>query len=205
MGAVVLHKSMSLDGFVAGPDIGPEHPMGKGGMRLHEWMFADRPDPRDEEVVAAMSASAGAVVVGRRTFEVGLPYWQDTPYPAPTFVLTHRARAELVMKSATFAFVTDGVATALKAARDAAGDKDVIVMGAETGRGFLRAGLLDEVQINLVPVVLGAGTRLLEDLGHIELERTQVIASDAVTHLRFRIVKSGPGTDNARRGPAPAG
>ncbi|TYB43908.1 dihydrofolate reductase family protein [Actinomadura chibensis] len=189
MGVVVLHKSMSLDGFVAGPDIGAEHPMGKGGMRLHEWMFTDRPDPRDREVVAAISASVGAVVVGRRTFDVGLPHWQDTPYPAPTFVLTHQARDELAMKSASFAFVTDGIETALKAAREAAGDKDVIVMGAQTGRQFLSAGLLDEMQINLVPVMLGAGTRLLDDLGHIELERTQVIASDAVTHLRFRVVK----------------
>ncbi|MGR6319954.1 dihydrofolate reductase family protein [Micromonospora soli] len=189
MGTVVLYKSMSLDGFVAGPDIGAEHPMGKGGMRLHEWMFTDRPDPRDKEVIAATFASVGAVVVGKRTFDVGLPHWEDTPYPAPTFVLTHQARDELAMKSATFTFVTDGIETALKSAQDAAEDKDVIVMGAQTGRQFLRAGLLDEMQINLVPVVLGAGTRLLDDLGHIELERTQVIASDAVTHLRFRVVK----------------
>ncbi|MEU4510117.1 dihydrofolate reductase family protein [Nonomuraea wenchangensis] len=189
MGAVVLYKSMSLDGFVAGPDVGAEHPMGKGGTRLHDWMFTGRPDPRDKEVLAAMTASAGAVVVGRRTFDVGLPHWQDTPYPAPTFVLTHRARDELVMKSATFTFVTAGVEAALKAARNAAGDKDVIVMGAGTGRQFLRAGLLDELLINLVPVVLGAGIRLLDDLAHIELIRTRVIASDAVTHLRFRVVK----------------
>lgn len=192
MGTVVLYKSMSLDGFVAGPDVGVEHPMGRGGMRLHEWMFTDSPDPRDEEVVAAMSASAGAVVVGRRTFEVGLPQWRDTPYPVPTFVLTHQARDELAMKSATFTFVTGGVESCLKAAGEAAGDKEVIVMGARTGRQFLSAGLLDELQINLVPVVLGGGTRLLEDLdatGRIELERTRVIASNAVTHLRFRVVK----------------
>ncbi|NUR30250.1 MAG: dihydrofolate reductase [Catenulispora sp.] len=189
MGTVVLYKSMSLDGFVAGPDIGAEHPMGKGGMRLHEWMFTDRPDPRDEEVIAARFATVGAVVVGRRTFDVGLPRWQDTPYPAPTIVLTHQARDELVMRSATFTFVADGIETAIKAAQDAAGDKDVIVMGAQTGRQFLRAGLLDEVEIDLVPVVLGGGTRLLDDLGHTELERTRVIDSYAVTHLRFRVVK----------------
>ena len=104
-------------------------------------------------------------------------------------MLTHRTRDELVMKSATFTFVTAGVEAALKAARNAAGDKDVIVMGAGTGRQFLRAGLLDELLINLVPVVLGSGIRLLEDLAPIELTRTQVIASDAVTHLRFRVVK----------------
>jgi dihydrofolate reductase len=142
-----------------------------------------------KEVVAAVFASVGAVVVGRRTFDVGLPHWQDTPYPAPTFVLTREARDELAMKSATFTFVTDGVETALKSAQAAAADKDVIVMGAQTGQQLLRAGLLDELQINLVPAVLGAGTRLLDDVGHIEWKRTQVIASDAVTHLRFRVVK----------------
>lgn len=188
MGAVVLYKSMSLDGFVAGPDIGAEHPMGKGGMRLHEWMFADRPDPRDKEVLDLMSASVGAVVVGRRTFDVGLPHWQDTPYPAPTVVLTHESRDELVMRSGTFTFVA-GVEAAMKTAQDAAGDQDVIVMGAHTGRQFLRGGLLNEVLINLVPVVLGSGTRLLDGLGHIELTRVQLVASDAVTHLRFRVVK----------------
>ncbi|WP_262285418.1 dihydrofolate reductase family protein [Micromonospora sp. MA102] len=158
-------------------------------MRLHEWMFTDRPDPRDKEIIAATFASVGAVVVGKRTFDVGLPHWHDTPYPAPTFVLTHQAQDELRMNSATFTFVTDGIETALTSAQDAADDKDVIVMGAQTGRQFLHAGLLDELQINLVPVVLGAGTRLLDDLGHIELQRTRVIASDAVPHLRFRIVK----------------
>ncbi|MES9535950.1 dihydrofolate reductase family protein [Actinomadura sp. NPDC000600] len=189
MGTVVLYKSMSLDGVVAGPDVSAEHAMGRGGMRLHEWMFTDRPDPRDKEVVAAMNASVGAVVLGKRTFDVGLPHWEDTPYPVPTFVPTREARDELVMKSASFTFVTDGIDAALKAAQEAAGDKDVVVMGARTGRRFLRDGLLDELQINLVPVVLGAGTRLFDDLGHIELERTDVIASEEVTHLRFRVVK----------------
>ncbi len=189
MGTVVLYKSMSLDGYVAGPQVGMEHPMGEGGTRLHEWMFADQPDPLDREVIAAMYASMGAVVVGRRTFEVGLPHWQDTPYPVPTFVLTHQAREELAMKSGTFTFVTDGIAAGLAAARKAAGDKDVILMGAQTGRQYLAAGLLDEIQINLVPVLLGHGTRLLDEVGPIELERTQVIATTRATHLRFRVVK----------------
>ncbi|MDP4505063.1 dihydrofolate reductase family protein [Nonomuraea turcica] len=189
MGSVVLYKSMSLDGFVAGPHVGAEHPMGEGGMRLHEWMFTERPDPRDTEIIAAITASVGAVVVGRRTFDVGLPHWQDTPFPVPTFVLTHQARDELAMKSATFTFITDGIASSIESAQDAAGDKEVIVMGAQTGRQFLRAGLVNELQITLVPVMLGGGTRLLEDLSPIELERTRVIASDAVTHLRFRVAR----------------
>ncbi|RVX40778.1 dihydrofolate reductase [Nonomuraea polychroma] len=189
MGTVVLHMSMSLDGFVTGPQVGMAHPMGRGGMRLHEWMFTDPLDPRDQEIVAEIVASAGAVVLGRRTFEVGLPHWQDTPYPAPSFVLTHQARDVLAMTSATFTFVSDGIASCLEHAQAAAGGKDVIVMGAQTGRQLLRAGLLDELQINLVPVVLGGGTRLLEDLGRIELQRTRLIASAAVTHVRFRIAR----------------
>ncbi|TMR94769.1 dihydrofolate reductase family protein [Nonomuraea basaltis] len=189
MSIVVLHKSMSLDGFVAGPNVGAEHPMGEGGMRLHDWLLTDRPDTRDKEVAAAVSASVGAVVVGRRTFDVGVPIWEDTPYPVPTFVLTHRAREELVMPSATFTFVTDGVESCLKSARLAAGNGDVVLMGAETGRRFLAAGLVDEIQINLVPVVLGNGLRLLENLHHIELERIGLVASETVTHLRFRVLK----------------
>ncbi|MBB6346260.1 dihydrofolate reductase family protein [Nonomuraea muscovyensis] len=186
---VVLHMSMSLDGFVAGPRVSAEHPMGEGGMRLHRWLFAERPDPRDQEVAAAVSASAGAVVLGRRTFEVGLPHWGDTPYPVPAFVLTRLARDPLPMTSGTFTFVTTGAESCVEAARAAAGGKDVVVMGAETGRRLLAAGLVDEVQLNLVPVVLGGGARLLADLEPMELERVGVVASDTVTHLRFRVVR----------------
>jgi dihydrofolate reductase len=173
-----------LDGFVAGPNISDDNPMGEGGEQLHEWMFTD-PDPIDAQVVEETKASFGAVVVGKRTFDLGLPHWEDTPFPVPTFVLTHRERPPLPAKSATFTFVTD-VATAVNEAIAAAGDKDVVVMGAATGQAVMRAGLLDAVQLTVVPVVLGGGTRLFTDA--LRLERTRVVTSSVVTHLWLRVV-----------------
>ncbi|MET7395543.1 dihydrofolate reductase family protein [Dactylosporangium sp. NPDC005572] len=203
MGNVVLSVSLSLDGFSAGPDISVERPMGDGGERLHEWLFdsdsdravaADATSPTgvDAQVARELFAATGAVVVGRRTFDVGVDLWADTPFPVPCFVLTHEPREQLVMKSAAFTFVTDGVERALELARASAGDKDVLVMGgARTAQQFIRAGLVDEVQIQLVPVLLGAGARLFDHLGsnHIELERTALLGSPHVTHLRFRVLK----------------
>lgn len=189
---MIVHMSMSLDGFVAGPDVGVQQPMGMGGERLHEWLFADPQGPRDAEVVGEMNAEIGAVVLGNRTFAVGERHWGDaTPFPVPCFVLTHTARDELVKGSTSFTFVTSGVESALEQARAAAGERSVALMGANTTQQFLRAGLLDEIQLNLVPVLLGGGTRLFEHLGgeSIELELTRVVDSRAATHLRFRITK----------------
>jgi len=191
MGKVTLAMSMSLDGFIAGPNVGVERPMGEGGERLHKWLFNTSTSEVDAEVGREMSATTGAVVLGRRTFDVGVRLWGDVPFPVPCFVLTHEAREERVEKSGTFTFVTDGLESALQRARAAAGEKDVRLMGANIVQQFLRAGLLDEIQINLVPVLLGEGIRLFEHIGteHIELERTRVIESPGVTHIRFRVVK----------------
>jgi len=130
-------------------------------------------------------------VLGRRTFDVGAGLWGDVPFPVPCFVLTHEDREELVKKSGTFTFVTDGIESALRQARAAAGEKDVRLMGADIAQQFIKAGLLDEIQINLVPVLLGDGVRLFEHLGteHIEPESTRVIESSGVIHLRFRVAK----------------
>ncbi len=191
MGKVTLDMSMSLDGFIAGPNVGVERPMGEGGERLHEWLFNTSASEVDAEVEREMSATTGAVVLGRRTFDVGVGLWGDVPFPVPCFVLTHEAREELVKKSGTFNFVTDGIESALQRAKAAAGEKDVRLMGANIAQQFLRAGLLDEIQINLVPVLFGEGTRLFDQIGtkYIELERTRVIQSSAVTHLRFCVIK----------------
>jgi dihydrofolate reductase len=193
MGNVVLHFSMSLDGFVAGPDISVEQPMGAGGERLHEWMFRAKPDRNqiDDELVREAYSSVGAVVLGRRTFEVGLGQWGDTPYPAPSFVLTHEPRESLAMKSASFTFVTDGIESAVRQAKAAAGEKVVSVMGANTAQQVLKAGLADELQIQLIPVLLGAGARLFDYIGtqQIELLNTKAVQSPSVTHLHFRIAK----------------
>lgn len=191
MGKVIVSKSMSLDGFVTGPHVSAEQPMGEGGMRLHDWMFKPPIIEINTAVVKELFAATGAVILGKRIFDVGLDVWNDTPYPVPCFVLTHSPREPLAQKSGTFTFVTDGIESALKQAKTAAGNKDVVLMGAATTQQYLKAGLVDELVINLVPVLLGTGTRLFEHPGHepIELERTRVIEAPGVTHLRFRVVK----------------
>ena len=193
MGKVVLSASMSLDGFSAGPSVGTEHPMGEGGERLHEWLFDESHDGKpDAELAREMSDGIGAVVVGRRTFDVGVDPWGDVPYPVPCFMLTHEPRDDMAMKSGTFTFVSDGILSALRLAQDAAGERDVLLMGGSVGQQFLDAGLVDEIRIQLVPVLLGGGTRLFDHLGpdHIELERTASVDSPHVTHLWFRVAKS---------------
>jgi dihydrofolate reductase len=187
MTKVIVDKSMSLDGFVTGPNVSVENPMGEGGPRLHEWLFTDSPNDIDVEIGRDVTASTGAVVLGRRIFDVGLNAWGDTPFPVPTFVLTHRPRDPLVMQSGTFTFVTDGLKSAIDQAKAAAGNKDVRVMGADVSQQAVKAGLVDELNIQLVPVLLGSGTRLFENLGteHIELTRVRVVESTGVTHLRF--------------------
>jgi dihydrofolate reductase len=205
MSKVVLDMSVSLDGIGAGPNPSEENRMGVGGDRLHEWMPSYDPtqDPAagvpaarqaDARMVQELFAAAkGAVVLGKRTFDLGLEPWGGTPFPAPCFVVTHEARDDLVTNTGTFAFVRDGIERAVRRAQAAAGDKDVLVMGGPTvARQAVQAGLVDEIRLHLVPVLFGAGTRLFDDLDtkHIELEPTEVVASPAATHLRFRVVKS---------------
>ena len=189
MTMVVADMSMSVDGFVAGPHTDADHPLGVGGELLHRWLFADPQDPRDSEVAAEVSAAVGAVVLGRRTFDVGVDIWGDVPFPAPSFVVTHRPEPERVMTSGSFTFVTGGVPEAISRARAAAGGKNVQLMGGETVQQAIAAGLLDELQITLVPVLLGRGVRMFDSLpaDHVDLVRTRVITSAAVTHLRFRL------------------
>ncbi|MFE9446345.1 dihydrofolate reductase family protein [Streptomyces sp. NPDC006602] len=112
MSKVVLHVTMSLDGFMAGPDVSIEHPMGRGGLRLHDWILNTPTSDVDATVTQEISASTGAVVLGRRTFDVGVEVWQDTPFPVPCFVLTHNARSQRAMKSGTFTFITSGLKSA---------------------------------------------------------------------------------------------
>jgi len=194
MGKVHLHMSMSLDGFVAGPNVGVDRPMGEGGERLHEWLSTDSgSDPRDAEVAAEMFATAttGAVVMGKRTFNFGVGLWgDDGTFGMPCFVLTHTPAETLVKGATTFTFVTNGIDGALAQAKASAGDKHINLMGADTAQQFLSAGLLDEIQINLIPTLLGDGVRLFEHTAtkHIELERTRVIESAGATHLKFRVL-----------------
>jgi dihydrofolate reductase len=210
MGRVRMSIAMSLDGFVAGPDQSVEDPLGKGGMQLHEWAFelAAWRAPHGLEggvvnsssaVVEEVVANVGATIMGRNMFG-GHGSWSETPWDGwwgddppfhtPVFVVTHHAREPLVKDGGTtFTFVTDGIESALAQAREAAGDKDIVLGGgASIAQQFLAAGLLDELQINLVPVLLGGGSRLLDNLdpSAIALDCTRVVDAPGVTHLRFR-------------------
>jgi dihydrofolate reductase len=189
MGQVVLDMSMSLDGFVAGPNVDVQRPMGQAGDRLHDWMYRGRTEAAAKAFEEAAFRTTGSVVMGRRTFEVGEGPWGDDTFQVPCFVLAHEARAPLTKGAATFTFVTDGIERALEQASAAAGDKEVMVMGgAEIAQQFMKAGLLDELRLHLVPVLLGDGVRLFDHhgAGQVELEPTEVIAAPGVTHLRLR-------------------
>lgn len=188
MGTVMVDVSMSLDGYIAGPNVGQENPMGEGGMRLHKWLFSSSSNPVDSAVSKGITATIGAVVLGNTTFKFGLAEWGDnTPYPVPSFVVTHHPQDQLVTDTGTFTFVTDGVAKAVAQATDAAGDKKVLVMGADLTDQVISAGLLDEMHIHLVPLLLGSGARLFDrlELAGEDWRQAEVVGSDIVTHLHY--------------------
>ena len=190
---VVCEISMSLDGFITGPNVRVGNGMGDDGDRLHDWMF-DAKTQIDAEIVNEIYASTGAVLMGKGMFDVGFEPWGDPPpFGMPVFVVTHEAREPLPMQGGTsYTFVTDGIEAALELARAAAGDKNVGIWGgANIIRQYLKAGLLDEMQIHLIPILLGDGTRLFEDLGPegIDLRRTSSIETPSATHFRFEVVK----------------
>ena len=205
MGIVTAHMSMSLDGFVAGPNAGAGNPLGDEGVLIQQWMFdlasfremqglSGGQTNKDDEELRERFAPTGAVVMGRRMFDEGEEPWGDNPpYHMPVFVVTHQARDRLVKEGGTtFTFVTDGIESALQQAKAAAGDKNVNISGgADIVQQFIKAGLLDELEIHLAPLLFGEGIRLFEGMGpeHIELENIRVVASPKVTHLRFRVVK----------------
>src|SRR5262245_46645904 len=193
MGKVISEVSMSLDGFITGPNVGVGNGMGDGGDRLHDWRF-DAKTEADAAILDEIYASNGAVLIGKRMFDVGFEPWGDPPpFGMPVFIVTHEERETLPMQGGTtYTFVTAGIKAALELARAAAGDQNVGVWGgANIIREYLRAGLLDEMQIHLIPILLGGGIRLFEDLGpeRIELRKTSTIETPAATHLRFAVVK----------------
>ena len=190
MSKVVLDVSVSLDGFSAGPNVRPDEPMGDGGEGLHDWVAGTGPNGEvDAGVRRELDASVGATIVGRHTFELGLKPWGGTPWPGvPSFVVTHRIREDLLGDNGgTFAF--DGLESAARRAKEAAGDKDVVVLGAEVARSLLRAGLLDEVWIHVVPRLMGEGTRLFFG-EQAELIPDGKPVAGAATHLRYRVSKN---------------
>jgi dihydrofolate reductase len=202
--------SISLDGYVAGPNQSHENPLGEGGERLHDWGIVTESWRRqhgleggdrgpDSDVSAHVFDGVGAHIMGRGMFgppdggaweEDWKGWWgDDPPFHAPVYVLTHHPREPLEMRGGTtFHFVTDGIESALEQARAAAGGQDVLIDGgARAINQYLAAGLLDELYLHIAPIVLGGGARLLEDVGDPTLEPVEVVASPAVTHIRYRV------------------
>lgn len=214
MSKLTFDLTMSLDGFIAGPNQTLEQPLGEGGERIHEWMvglasFRERhgmdggETTADSDVLDESVANTGAVLMGRRMFSGGAGPWEadpkadgwwgdDPPFHVPVFVLTHHARETVTKQGGTsFTFVTDGIEAALEQARAAAGDKDIAIAGgADVVQQYLTAGLVDEFQVHVAPLVLGDGVRLFDLLaGKPEIEGIRVIGSPGVTHLKYRVVK----------------
>ena len=192
MATVVFDTSMSLDGFMTASNQHAEEPLGEGGERLHEWAMGS--DDRNREFLAGALSGLGAVIAGRTTYDDSVPWWgADGPTGSdrrPVFVVTHESPSESPADG-VYTFVTDGIESALRQAQAAAGSATVSVMGgADLGRQYIAAGLVDEIQIHLVPVLFGGGTRMFEGLGdeHIELEPLETIETPAAVHLRFRVV-----------------
>ena len=204
--------SMSLDGYVAGPDQSKEEPLGKGGERLHDWVVeleawrkshghSGGKVNESTPVIEEQLANIGAGLMGRNMFgpvgggDWGDGSWQgwwgdDPPFHYPVFVLTHHEREPLELSDTTFNFVTDGIESALDQAKEAAGDQNVKLSGgADVARQYLAAGLIDEMELHVVPVLLGSGERLLDDVGDLKLEQVRAVEAPGVTHLKYRVVK----------------
>ena len=213
MSKVRVHISTSLDGYVAGPNQSQEEPLGAGGEQLHDWLVglkawreAAGMEGGEVNVSSAVFdeeiANVGAEIMGRGKFGPpgrgpwGDDPWQgwwgdDPPFHKPVFVLTHHEREPLTLSDTTFTFVTDGIESALELAKEAAGDKDVFIGGgADAINQFLAAGLVDEVELHVVPILLGGGARLFAGVGpDLKLELLRVVEAPGVTHLKYRVVK----------------
>jgi dihydrofolate reductase len=201
MSKVIVGLSVSLDGFIAGPDDGLEHPLGVGGERLFAWMNAGpetnrvnkylAPPDASLPVVEAWATECGAIVSGRRTFDIAGGWKDGHPIDVPIFVVTHQAPTEGEW-SPQVRFVTDGLERAVALASEVAGDRYVSVCAADPAQQLLRAGLLDEIEVSVTPCLLGGGVRLFDHLGAdpIDLEQVSVIPSDGVTHIRYQVVRS---------------
>jgi dihydrofolate reductase len=213
MSKLRFNITMSLDGFVAGPNQSVENPLGVGGMALHEWAFplAAFREAHGEEggevnestpVMEGMAENVGAGIMGRGMFGGGPGPWGDDPWNGwwgenppfhhPVFVLTHHAREPLELGDTTFHFVTEGIESALEQAKGVAGDEDVTIGGgASVAQQYLAAGLIDEFEVSVAPLLLRGGARLFDNLGgaKIELEQVRTIGAPGVTHVKYRVLR----------------
>jgi dihydrofolate reductase len=209
-----LRITMTLDGYVAGPNQSVENPLGEGGEQIHDWQVKTLSFRQthggeggeagiNDEIIREVSANIGATIMGRNMFGGGPGPWgkdqwrgwwgENPPFHTPVFVITHYPREPLAMEGGTtFYFVADGIESALRQAADAAGGRDVLLGGgASVARQYLAAGLLDEVDLHLVPLLLGGGERLFDNLGGagVQLEQVRAVQGPGVTHLKYRVVK----------------
>jgi len=203
MGKVVFNMTVSLDGFVAGPNDNPDNGLGDGGDALFNWYFSGdteipisdgnmvlKVSPQSAEILKEAIANYGAGVWGRKTFDIARA-WGGHPPGSPCFIVTHSAPREWVKEGSPFTFVTDGVESAIRQAKQAAGDKDVVICTASILQQCLNLGLMDEIHLDVAPLLLGKGVRLFDHLNikPIDLERIRVVEAPGVTHLGFRVVK----------------
>jgi dihydrofolate reductase len=193
MSRVLLEMTISLDGFAAGPDVGPDEPMGRGGEELHDWMFSGRSGAEAEQYQIDHFRQIGAVIVGRRMADLGIGPWGDEPvYHAPVFVVTHRPAETIERKGGTsYTFVTDGIEAAMARARAAAGSQDIMIAGGpDIARQYLNAGLVDEVRLHLAPMILGRGTSLFDGVNRdVRLIPREAQAEPLATHLVYEVVR----------------
>jgi dihydrofolate reductase len=203
MGKVVFNMTTSLDGFVAGPNDSPEKGLGEGGDALFNWYFSGDTEislsegtpvlkisAESAELLKASMENYGAGVWGRKTFDIA-GGWGGHPPGSPCFIVTHNVPQEWVYEGSPFTFVTDGVESAIRQARQAAGEKDVVICTASILQQCLNLGLMDEIHIDVAPLLLGKGVRLFDhlDIEPTDLERIRVLAAPGVTHLGFRVMK----------------
>jgi dihydrofolate reductase len=203
--------SISLDGFIAGPNQTEENPLGVGGEDLHEWMFKlavwrrmhgmeGGEENASNALLEEAQSNLGAYVMGRKMFGGGPGPWNpekpwkgwwgdNPPYHTPVFVITHHAREPLEMKGGTtFYFVTEGIESALDQAKNAAGGRDVLIAGgANIFQQYFSAGLIDEFELHIVPLLLHDGERLLDNVGDVKVEKVRAIDAPGVTHIKYRV------------------
>ena len=213
MSKVRVHISVSLDGYVAGPSQSQEEPLGAGGEALHDWLVALKAwrepaglEGGDENasspVVRESHANVGAEIMGRGKFgpatrgpwgdDPWRGWWgENPPFHKPVFVITTHPREPLTLADTTFTFVTDGIESALAQAKEAAGDKDVFIGGgADVINQYLAAGLVDEIELHVTPIILGGGARLFDGVGSdLRLEQVRVVEGPGVAHLKYRVVR----------------
>jgi dihydrofolate reductase len=184
-----MNMSMSLDGFIAAKNDSPEQPLGEDGDRLHEWLFRNNSEEYDKAIEGA-TQSLGAVIIGRRTYDNARASWggHGPVEGVPSFILSKDIPDE---NGPMMTFVTDGIESALKKARAVAGDKSIDIMGANVQQQYLKAGLIDIIVIDLVPVILSEGVRLFDHLGdkHISLQQLEVNEGDQATHITYSVAK----------------